>query len=120
MLLARHIKILRHVPRWRLPSAQAKANGRYARADQGSDQSFEILQVEFRAVMMNRGGHNRKITTEQREYIIHLFLMEGIEPAQHMATALGLGPNYVRKLASERGYRPSQIIAGTLRTGTHP
>lgn len=70
--------------------------------------------------MANCGGHNRKITTEQRDEILRLFLTEGIDRAQAVATKHGLGLNYVRKLASERGYRPSQIIAGTLRTGTHP
>ncbi len=53
-----------------------------------------------------RGGHNRKITSEQREEILRLFFAEGEPAAMALATSHGLSPLYARKLASERGMLP--------------
>lgn len=64
---------------------------------------------------MNRGGHNRKITSEQREEILRVFLAHGDETASALAIQFGLHPNYARKLASERGYLPFRNRAGSLR-----
>jgi hypothetical protein len=64
---------------------------------------------------MSRGGHNRRITTEQREEILRVFLTYGDTAASVIASHHGLSRDYARKLACDRGYRPIKVWAGTLR-----
>lgn len=63
-----------------------------------------------------RGGHNRRITHDQREEILRVFLTEGDDAAAAMALHYRLSAKYGRKLACERGYRPIRFPAGSLRT----
>ena len=62
-----------------------------------------------------RGGHNRRISSDQREEILRVFLTEGDDAAAAMALRYRLNAKYGRKLACERGYAPLQVPAGTLR-----
>jgi hypothetical protein len=64
---------------------------------------------------MKRGGHNRKITAATRKKILRTHLLDGAEAGSALAASHGLSPNYARKLASERGYRPLLIPAGSTR-----
>lgn len=61
--------------------------------------------------------HNTKVSALQREEILLVHLTEGVEAGSAISRKYGLGPNYARKLASERGYKPVVIPTGTLRTG---
>jgi hypothetical protein len=64
-----------------------------------------------------RGGAGRKITPQQREALLALYLAHGHDAAAAHAATLGVGPNYARKLASERNYRPLYVATGSLRRG---
>lgn len=64
-----------------------------------------------------RGGANRKITPQDREALLALYLTHGQDAAAARAATLGVGPNYARKLASERSLRPRYVPTGSLRHG---
>lgn len=53
-----------------------------------------------------RGGHNRKITTEQRSELLRLHLAGDSDGARDMARSLGLHRNYAARAAGELKYRP--------------
>ena len=52
----------------------------------------------------NRGGHNRKITKEQRDEVLRVFLSDGPAAAVVLTASLGLSAKYAHKLAAERGF----------------
>lgn len=64
--------------------------------------------------MMDRGGHRNRISKEQRQRIINLFLEHGKEVATGEAIRLGLDEKYAIRLARELGLVPR------TRPGTHP
>lgn len=54
---------------------------------------------------MNRGGHKRRITKEEREEILRVYLENPNEGSQ-LAMSKGLSQIYAYKLAHERGLLP--------------
>jgi hypothetical protein len=55
---------------------------------------------------MTSGGHNRKITAEQRAELLRLHLAGLRFAAEEMAVSLGLNKGYAAKLAQGLGYKP--------------
>lgn len=64
-----------------------------------------------------RGGAGRKISAQDREALLELYLTHGQAAAAAYAAVLGVGANYARKLASERNYPPRYVPTGSLRRG---
>lgn len=52
-----------------------------------------------------RGGHNRRLTKEQREEVLRLYL-ENAAAGTALAISLGLTAAYAYRLANERGLIP--------------
>lgn len=65
---------------------------------------------------MNHGGHNRKITSEQREEVLRVYL-DDARAGEQLSLKHGLCRDYARKLACARGMRPVIVPTGSLRTG---
>lgn len=53
-----------------------------------------------------RGGHNRKVTAEQRSELLRLHLAGDSEGARALALSLGLHRDYAAHRAGELKYRP--------------
>lgn len=53
-----------------------------------------------------RGGHNRKVTADQRSELLRMHLAGDSAGAQAMAMSLGLHRNYAAHRAGELKYRP--------------
>lgn len=59
------------------------------------------------------GGHKRRLTKQERETILQLFVEGRRAEAQAIAASLGLAPNYAWKLARARGAIPLIPRTGT-------
>lgn len=55
---------------------------------------------------MTSGGHNRKITAEQRDELVSVYLESGQVAAEVLAARYGVCPKYAAKTANARGYKP--------------
>jgi hypothetical protein len=58
---------------------------------------------------------NQKITSDDREALLALYLAQGQAAAAARAAELGVGPDYAKKLACERGHAPRYVKTGSLR-----
>jgi hypothetical protein len=54
-----------------------------------------------------RGGHNRKVTPQQRAELLRLHLAKDQEGARSLALQLGLDRDYAAAHASQLGYKPT-------------
>lgn len=55
---------------------------------------------------MTSGGHNRKVTAEQRGELLRVYLAGDEIASAKLSEEYGVGPKYAANLASERGHRP--------------